>query len=964
MTRHTKSSRYPLANPFFDEEANSTIFGYLFTYRTPLTDRSPLEIPGGDQFKIQRISHFVVEFDPACESRSSDISSTNTGDFGSAPLITTGHPDPTTCAPGFKWDPTGFPAGRDPVAGDRRWFYLVVKGRTETAQKPYAVKGADRYAESDDGTDGSGLVTVPTCAAPGDPEDPVTPNLPEPQEVTVQGQVTTSFPGSSLDGSLFSCRPLTLTLSYTNFATKLPASLSVTTQAGSVHAYAFPAVSVVAGTPVTVTLTTTDAAWSFSPASQTTTPPSGSSVTVALDFSATRTFTIQGVVRYNPKAAPSPTDSCSSLDSALTLWLYRFPDSSLINVFVGNEKQSPSNRDGTFTKSGIALGSTALLARVHPFSNLLDLDPSKFAPSVDLTAALEASDVCAPALPVCLHLGVKEATVCGYTKWELNDDTSAAGELSLEGFTDCVGTVSLKDTASPITGPVSTVTPAAKPPGSDVNWCFTVSGVPPYSVFTPTLTPAANAPYALYGSPPGILLLSTTHTLPKTNPLYVTRTFTVSGDVDFDLRYPAPSAPALSFCPAAPAASPADGEVQVTSDLTAAANLFSAGRFTINQYSMSASHVTVTLSRLPATPAHYLVGPPSFYTAQRLLSRDSLIAAYGSADLCTTGDIPAPCLSLGRQVAALDGQIWIEVDETGDHVSYNPQYDTSFDCAISVTVTAVGPDSKVWDTSAGAWSDGPVAVRAFRSNGTFAAVVLAGGSYSVHPATFACTDGSPTAYLAPLAAIVSPAAYPVPATADGGNAYHVDFPYAITLLNPPLGGCGHTLGYWKTNADRILSERKSQYDRSTFLTHILDRLLGYKLAPVLPMARDEPYIARCVAAGGAPAGRDPDAWCAGNWRLQQVIDILGSTSSAPKDLMLKQLLANEISFFAGYVASPPGWQGIVHSLAEWLWLRGSDSAAVLRMQRYLDAMNNVPPSACEAKAGGSRRAMLGRRLAM
>ncbi|KAG2495079.1 hypothetical protein HYH03_006690 [Edaphochlamys debaryana] len=375
-------------------------------------------------------------------------------------------------------------------------------------------------------------------------------------------------------------------------------------------------------------------------------------------------------------------------------------------------------------------------------------------------------------------------------------------------------------------------------------------------------------------------------------------------------------------------------------------------QFSISDYQFSISSVTVDLKKTATTPAYIRVEDP--FHIQRVLPAADLAAAYGSADLCTTGAIPAPCLTLGKNTAPLDGRVWIEINKpkaTTD-AKYDPPVDLTFDCAISVVVEAVGAGSGIIVDNAIAAS---ATVTASRTEGTFSATVIAGGEYKVTPATFECSTDGDTTGLGPYFDLISDT-YPSTATANKDNSFHVDFPY-LPNTKPP-GGCGHTLGFGMTISERLQKGMKAQYTRDAFLG-ILQRLTNY---PADPEAKAPHFKAVLNVVPKLPA-------------CPNGVDSIMTTAACGNWYLHKQLLANEISAFAGFAIN--AFQvDVNHKKAEYMVYQYQTKtglvtdAELMEMQRYLDALNNLettcPTTATTGTAGstGARRRLGARRLSM
>ncbi|KAG2495087.1 hypothetical protein HYH03_006698 [Edaphochlamys debaryana] len=782
--------------------------------------------------------------------------------------------------------------------------------------------------------------------------------------IQVEGNVEWSFPSRPAYTPGFACEEVDLSLTAPDLATPAssPATIATTVQSlvdsppVAVGDFAFGTLDrIPPDTALSVAAASlTSTLYAFAAGTATVTVAVDASTLVASPVKVTRTFPVAGTLRYNLNAQPSPADTCASLDA------FGFPEAAYATVYVG--AQVPANAQalsgtGTFATT-VALGMSTVNAAVvqTAATDMLDLDESKYNPSDELTALFMA-DLCAASYPVCLHVGIFAASVCGKTKWELNGDTAVdlvptGGSVTIETRTTCMNDDVVVSSTAGSVGALQNGTPS----GND--WCFTVTGATPGSTVTLDIEPDAGDPYTVYSIPASLTLTQTTTVF--STPLYVTRKFEISGFVDFDFTQPAPLADAA--CPATHVAPTPDDAVKVTSTLTTG-DIYAAatGKYTIPEYQFSTSSVTVDLAADASTPAYFLIGSP--YHIQRVLSAADLAKLYGSADLCTTGAIPAPCLTLGKKTAPLTGRIWIEIDEPkSTTVSYTAPPDLTFDCAISVTIEAIGSGSGIVVNNAVVTS---TTVIASRTDGSFSATVIQGGDYAVTAQTFTCEgpEGHNTTGLAPYYGLVS-SNYPNPATADQDNGFHVDFPYLANYVLPT--GCGHTLGFWKTNAERVLQGRKTQYNRPEYLP-ILQSLVGYvrpDVLNVLPSAAFTTYMTNC---------RLVPTTCADNWYFQYVINTLGSTSAAPLDLLYKQLLANEISFKAGYVPTQPFVASVNHVRAEFMAYQYGiaktslfTSNDVLAMQKYLDDVNNLSPAGCDTDvaAPSVRRHAMARRLAM
>ncbi|KAG2482304.1 hypothetical protein HYH03_018768 [Edaphochlamys debaryana] len=771
--------------------------------------------------------------------------------------------------------------------------------------------------------------------------------------ITAGGNIEWSFPNSPDDKPAFTCEAVTFTLSAPNVANPSatsPVTIDTADQAltgQTAGAYAFD--SNLDRIPPGITLTVGAEALESTTASYVSgTSDSESSNTAAWTVDTTkvtRTFSVAGMVRYDLRASPSKTsptaDKCNLLEGSVTsisASFPKFPDvPTYAQVSIGTELlEAPAfdNVAGTFTKSGIALGTDPLAATLATSSNLLDTHADFFRTTSGDLMDLFKADLCGETTPVCLTVGLLPATACGQTKWELNNDITTA-DLDLEKTTTCFSSaVSLSATLGTIT---------SGPTVSGDKWCFTVKNIPPGSSVTPSM--ADGAAYDVLADPTvpvqgAVTVTSTSVTIPT--PFYITRTFKLQGPVDFDFRAELPQ----DTCPAH-ANWPNDSDINVTSTVTGSSDLYSGGLFTIPTYSFDLGDVTFIVDPKPSTPP-YFTFDANLYKKIRSQSVAQLISAFGTGDMCANdATINVPCLSVGKSTVNLSGQIWIEMNQPFDNtVQYSPTEDRTFPCAIKVVITAV-PDTGSFIIVNGA----PVTTATVTSiDGAFSATVVSGGQYTVTPLTFQCDEhpnGQTTTGVANNFDLVLPN-YPVPATANEGNNFVVNFPYRPN--NNDLAGCGHTLGFWKNQAANCITDTRTQYTRPEFLP-ILDALIapkGYMRTDVLHFPRNETYITACK---GGQASLETK--CSENWKFQYVINIINDEKTDLAKL-LRQLLSNEIATKAGYIVEPKWMAEVIHQRGEFAaWNFATNTGLYTGTQinslaSYYDKLNNYDPKPCAA----------------
>ncbi|KAG2449320.1 hypothetical protein HYH02_005475 [Chlamydomonas schloesseri] len=382
-------------------------------------------------------------------------------------------------------------------------------------------------------------------------------------------------------------------------------------------------------------------------------------------------------------------------------------------------------------------------------------------------------------------------------------------------------------------------------------------------------------------------------------PLTLTRTFTVSGTVKLDLAAPF----GATACPALPALFPADADVSVA--VNGAPTPYAGGAFYRSDVALGDS---LTFTVASANPGAILATSPPFTTAASVTPAGLLAAMDAHAlGVCSTSAIPAACLTVGR-LHALTGQIWIDT-ETNDPPAYTPGRDGLFGCDITVTVTSASSGGAVFTTTT-----------APAATGAFSVPVLEGDAYLIAAATDAAACAAPLLpYLAPPANPAGPIAVTAAGAADPALFPYIPLPPPST---PPVEGRGHTLGFWKTNAERFLKKQPVQhYSREQYLA---------LLTAATSMAR--PDVLALSAGGGVT----------GDALLRAVVAVLDSTSPAPRDRLLKQLLANEISYTAGFRMKDEAAQRYLILWAENVAAAGNDVELMNSLAVLLDAINNLP----------------------
>ncbi|KAG2433398.1 hypothetical protein HXX76_008456 [Chlamydomonas incerta] len=381
-------------------------------------------------------------------------------------------------------------------------------------------------------------------------------------------------------------------------------------------------------------------------------------------------------------------------------------------------------------------------------------------------------------------------------------------------------------------------------------------------------------------------------------PLTLTRRFTVSGTVKLDLAAPFGS----TTCPQLPAISPDDADVSVA--VNGAPTPYAAGAFSASGVALGDS---LTFTVASANPTTILATSPPFTTAATLTPADLLAAMDAAAiGVCSTAAIPAACLTVGR-LHTLSGQIWIDT-ETNDPPAYAPGRDGLFGCDITVTVASSSSGAVFATATAPA------------ATGAFSVPVLEGDSYTVTANTDAAACAAPLLpYLAPPANPVGPIAVTAAGAADPALFPYIPLPPPAT---PPVEGRGHTLGFWKTNAQRFLAGNKvQQYTREQYLAI---------LTAATSMARPDVLA---LGAGGGVTGDN---------LLRAVVAVLDSTSPAPRDRLLKQLLATEISYSAGFRMTDEAAQRYLVLWAENVAAAGTDVGLMNSLAVLLDQINNLP----------------------
>ncbi|KAG2482990.1 hypothetical protein HYH03_018116 [Edaphochlamys debaryana] len=738
--------------------------------------------------------------------------------------------------------------------------------------------------------------------------------------------------------------------------------------------------------------TTTSYSWTVANAEQPTPKPENTQA----DTKVARTYTATGNVYVVP-----------STDSTTCLTTTTAPKDGATTVTVGGGS-ALAVTGGAFTTAAFAVtapssGSavtgavTAVDGKGHTTDDLPSSVTSKTWAYGDFFPTPTSEDPkdrrCLGTLPAaCLNVRMKPLSITGVVTWDFGSKKHYdCKSVTVEVLKPDGSSFSPAITASTVTGNAD----------NDKNGRYTITlssaqvmALEDGTTYTVKMT-APDGTTAVTGSVTFMFVLGTT-CYPVAD-LTVSRTFPVALALRYDLG-------------ATPAAKPADCSKLGTDYPDLSLLTMSYGGLNPLDANTGASS-----TNLQSTAYGTTVSPS--YTIN---DADSILkaAGYGSSASLTITDSLGLCeasypicLTIGRQTAKLTGRTWIEVDQTAAPVSFTPNMDQTFGCAIGVTITPdiTNSNSKVRDSNGNLVST-PVTVPADPATGLFSATVLAGGAYSVHPQTFTCSAGTPTTGLQSISALVS--GYTDPATASSTNAYYVDFPYR--------SGCGHTHGFWMSNADRVLEGSKTQYQGFEYLPY-LKAVRDTAPLDVIDFKDSTNWIDTCnkaVLATNLPGSSDTVAsgWCSDRYMFVYTSTVLHSTSSNNDDLLMKQLLAKELSTAAGYVSYPADVQYAKQLEAElllkeyWAWRKNypappTNNAAALAtyntdlarynskmsfLQVYFDGINNLGPDRCPkaeadpttappsppgavyvvasspppaAKAGGKTGRRLGRRLA-
>ncbi|KAG2496834.1 hypothetical protein HYH03_005239 [Edaphochlamys debaryana] len=606
----------------------------------------------------------------------------------------------------------------------------------------------------------------------------------------------------------------------------------------------------------------------------------------------TRTFTVKGALRYDmrtsPKEAFEDLSCASSTREAFNIpdWSPLFPSTAYARVCVGATKCTDSEvaplvigADGTFTASGIVLSDEALRAEVSSLlPDRITDDPAAFrtqSPNLmDLftsTTSVGGQDVpnlCLPDVPICLSLGVKEASVSGNVEWIFPSLSTFAPGFACEAISlslrATVATDANPDT-EPSTPTLATIATteqalAAAAPVQVGDFTFgALARIPPDVTLEVWAQRLDSSTYAHVDLDPedqpdvriasSQLAESAAWTL---GPLKVTRTFAVSGTLRYDLRAsPSKTMPTADKCTDLDASIPAAFPAKFP-EVTKYANVLvgaeaqavdpSAGTFAKSGLELGAANAL--WASLSTTSDLLDTGAALFRTSADLTAAFKADLCAASTPVCMTVGL-SPAVACGSTKWGLNGN------------TASPEGDMALETvtsAVKVTSTATAAATDLYTAATGLFT---IPAKSFASGDvTFTlspetpapAYYLIEEPYNVTREMKAADAGS--AVIVDDVARSTGSVYADPATGLftatvlAGGTYRVTaltffcsnptvntaelqkfFDLVPTYSNPataseakgywvdlpykpnlvpPTGGCGHTLGFWKNMASNSL----------------------------------------------------------------------------------------------------------------------------------------------------------------